>query len=174
MTATAHDEQSRAHAEPQIREMTLRDLDAVHELERLAFASIPESRLWKPWQLQGHVETFPEGQWVVELDGRIVASCTNLRTTYEKATAPHTWHGITGDGRLATHDPTGDVLYGTEIMVHPDARRRGIGRRLFERRFRFVVDHGMRAFVTGGRLPGYAEHAQTHTAWGYIQAVARE
>lgn len=162
-----------AQAAPALRPMRREDVDDVLRMERLAFAGIPEERLWTRDQVLAHVEVFPEGQWVVELEGRVVASCTNMRTSWERATRPHTWMEITGGGRLRTHEPEGDVLYGTEIMVHPDARRRGLGRLMFNRRFSYVVQNGLRAFVTGGRLPGYAEKAAAWTCQDYVRAVER-
>lgn len=165
--------QDRAQAITQgvVREMTSADVDAIMELEREAFHDIPEDRLWKRRQVAAHIERFPEGQWVVEQDGRIFGSCMNMRTTWERATAQHRWREITGDGMLSTHEPHGDTLYGTEIMVSPRARRMGIGRRLLERRVGYIVEHGMRAFVTGGRLPGYHEHVGRLVPQEYVDAV---
>lgn len=157
-----------------IRAMREDDLDAILEMERISFPGIPPDHQWKPDQVLAHVRRFPEAQWIAERDGRVVGSCMNMRTTWARATAPHTWHGITGGGRLREHVPDGDVLYGTEIMVHPDARRQGVGRRLFEHRFAFVVEHRLRAFVTGGRLPGYGAHAERYTCDQYVRRVAHD
>lgn len=163
----------RAAVVPRIRQMRLEDVEAILEMGRLAFADIPGERHWKPEQVEAHVRVFPEGQFVAEADGRIVGSCMNMLTSYSTAMRPHTWREITGRGSLKPHAPTGSVLYGTEVMVHPHARRMGIGRRLFNARFQFVRDNELRAFVTGGRLPGYAEKAEELTPWEYIQAVVR-
>lgn len=96
-----------------------------------------------------------------------------MLTSWERATTQHRWRDITGRGTLSTHEPAGDTLYGTEIMVHPEARRMGLGRRLFERRFRFVAENGLRAFVTGGRLPGYSGNAERMLPQEYVEAVTR-
>lgn len=159
------------HGRPVVRQMRADDVDAIMALAREAFAGIPDERLWKPEQLHAHLARFPEGQWVVERDGGVVASCTNMLTTWERATRQHRWTEITAGGTLATHDPHGDTLYGTEIMVSPKARRMGLGRRLYERRYRFVVEHGLRGFATGGRLPGYRAHVDRMTPHEYIEKV---
>lgn len=158
---------------PALRPMTLADVQTILDMERAAFPDIPDERLWKREQVAGHIERFPEGQWVVERSGVVLGSCMNLRTTWERATSHHSWHDITGGGRLTTHVPDGDVLYGTEIMVHPQARRMGIGRQLFNRRFGYVVERGLRAFVTGGRLPGYRAMIDRYKPWDYVEAVVR-
>lgn len=153
--------------------MTLRDVDAILAMEREAFPDIPDDRLWKHEQVAAHVQRFPEGQWVIERDGAILGSCMNMRTSWQKATSQHRWREITGDGMLTTHEPRGDTLYGTEIMVSPRARRMGLGRRLFEKRFAYVSEHGLRGFVTGGRLPGYCQHRGSLAPQEYIEAVTR-
>lgn len=142
-------------------------------LERACFPDSPPGTLWTREQLLAHLRRFPEGQFGMAHDGRLVGTCTNMLTQRSEALAPHTWHQITGNGLLTTHRPDGDVLYGTEIMVDPGARRMGIGRALFNRRFRFVVEHGLRAFVTGGRIPGYRDHADELTPQEYVDLVAR-
>lgn len=158
---------------PAVRAMTPADVEAVLEMERLAFPEMPNERLWTRAQVVAHLEVFPEGQWVAEKDGRVLGSCMNMLSSWARAAASHTWADITGGGLLRAHDPQGDVLYGTEIMVHPDARRQGVGRLLFGRRFSTVVERGLRAFVTGGRLPGYHQHAPRHKCRDYVAAVVR-
>ena len=154
-----------------LRLMRADDVDAIMALAREAFAGIPEDRLWKPEQILAHVERFPDGQWVVERRGEILGSATNLRTSWQKATTQHRWTEITGGGTLRTHDPEGDTLYGTEVMVSPRARKLGIGRRLLEARYRYVVDQGMRAFASGGRLPGFCEHRERMGPHEYLEKV---
>lgn len=162
-----------ARVDARLRPMRMTDVDGILAMEREAFPDIPEERLWLREQVEAHIRVFPEGQWVVERDGLLLGSCMNMRTSWERATAQHRWREITANGSLATHDPQGDTLYGTEIMVSPRARRMGLGRRLFEQRYRFVVDHGLRAFVTGGRLPGYGQHLDRLVPQEYIEAVQR-
>ena len=162
-----------ARLDARLRGMRLEDVDAILAMEREAFPDIPDERLWTRGQVEGHVRGFPEGQWVVEKDGRILGSCMNMLTRWERATSQHRWRDITGSGTISTHDPAGDTLYGTEIMVSPRARRMGLGRRMFERRFSFVVERGLRAFATGGRLPGYRAHKDRMLPQEYVEAVVR-
>lgn len=163
---------SHAHAPPiEYRLMRAEDIPEVIRLEAACFPSIPSDRYWAPDMLRAHVEKFPEGQFVASIDGRIVGSATSLRVGLVEALMPHTWRSIAGGGYLGTHDPRGLVLYGTEIMVHPDARRRGIARRLYRMRKDLVRRENMRAFVTGGRVPGYAKHADRLSAAEYVRSV---
>lgn len=156
-----------------IRNMTRDDIPEVQRLEATCFPTIPSDRYWKPEMLEAHVDIFAAGQFVAELDGRIVGSATDLRVPIEKALRPHTWREIAGNGYLTTHDPKGDVLYGTEVMVHPDARRRGIARSLYKHRKDLIRRENLRAFVTGGRIPGYGILSPTMSANDYVKSVVR-
>ncbi|MBU6248601.1 MAG: carbon-nitrogen hydrolase, partial [Xanthomonadaceae bacterium] len=55
---------------------------------------------------------FPEGQFVVEYEGRIVGCCATFRIDEATSLAPHTWAQITGGGMASRHKPDGDWLYG--------------------------------------------------------------
>jgi GNAT superfamily N-acetyltransferase len=151
--------------------MVLADVPRVLALGKASFPGFPPDRQWKPEQLEAHLRVFPEGQWVAEADGEVAGSCTNLRVRLEAALRQHRWSEITGGGLLTTHRPDGDALYGTEVMVHPAARRRGIAKRLYQARKDYVVRHGLRAFVSGGRIPGFEKYADQMPAQEYVARV---
>ena len=153
------------------RPMRLDDIPRVIELEADCFPGIPPDRYWKPDMLRAHIEKFPEGQFVAEVGGRVMGSATGFLVGLEKALRPHRWRDIAGGGYLSTHDPKGDVYYGTEIMVHPDARRRGISRQLYRLRMDLIRKRNLRAFVTGGRIPGYERVADRMSAADYVKLV---
>lgn len=155
------------------RRMRIADIQAVQKLEAASFPSIPLDKHWKPEMLRAHIKKFPEGQFVADLDGWIVGSSTSLRVPLDRALRHHRWTEITGGGYLATHDPEGDVIYGTEIMVHPEARRAGIAKKLYRMRKDLAKELNVRALVTGGRIPGYAKHADKMTAREYVRSVMK-
>lgn len=137
------------------RQADIPDLDA---LQRASYPTLSELLKWKPKHWESHIATFPDGQWVAEVDGMVVGLCANLRVPFEQATSQHTWKEITDNGLIAgTHDPRGDTLYGFEIMVHPDHRRRGIGKMLYEARFDYIRREELHCFCAMGRFPGYVK-----------------
>jgi hypothetical protein len=68
--------------------------------------------IWPPFFLQSHMNIFPEGQLIAEVDGRIVGSSSSLIVSLRPDYAEHTWYEITGQGLFTNHDPNGDSLYG--------------------------------------------------------------
>ncbi len=115
---------------------------------------------------------FPEGQFVVEYEGKVVGHCATFRIDEATALAPHTWEQITGGGMASRHKADGDWLYGMEVVVHPDFRRMRIGQRLYQARKRLCTDLKLRGIVFGGRIPGLAKNVQRYgDALTYVQAV---
>jgi ribosomal protein S18 acetylase RimI-like enzyme len=155
------------------RLMRASDIHGVQTLEAAAFPGIPPDKYWKDDMLKAHVKHFPEGQFIAEIEGWIIGSATSLRVPLARALVPHKWTEITGGGYLTTHDAKGDALYLTEIMVHPDARRSGVGKRLYKMRQDLARRLNVRALATGGRIPGYDKHAATMSAVDYVKTVLK-
>jgi len=126
---------------------------------------------WRPEHLANHQRLFPEGQFVAVEGPRIVGTSSTFITRSDVGFAPHTFRQITARGTFADHDPSGDTLYGAEIMVHPDCRRRGIGSSLYAARFALARRLGLRYFVAGGRLPGYASVRDEMSIDAYVRDV---
>jgi GNAT superfamily N-acetyltransferase len=59
------------------------------------------------------------------------------------------------------------------MAVHPDHRRRGIGRMLYGLRKDLVRRHGKRGILAGASLPGFASHKHAMSAAEYIDRVVR-
>lgn len=153
------------------RLMQRSDINAVQALEAAAFPGIPPDKYWKDDMLEAHLARFPEGQFVASIDGWVVGSATSLRVDLMDVLRPHSWVEATGGGYLRTHKPKGDAIYLTEIMVHPDVRRSGVGKRLYAMRKALARQLNVRALVTGGRIPGYDKYADKMTAVEYVRSV---
>ncbi len=156
-----------------VRQRHASDVPAIRALMQRAYPPPhgPEA-IWSEATLLAHLEVFPEGQWVaVESDGLVVGSSTSLRISSDLAMKPHTWSEITGRGRLSTHDPAGDVLYGVNIVVDPACQGLGYARLLYQARYRLAQALGCRWIVAGARIPGYHELAHQMTPEAYIGGV---
>jgi predicted amidohydrolase/GNAT superfamily N-acetyltransferase len=152
-----------------VREMTAEDIPGVIELQLRAFPGLSP---WKPEQLVRHLELFPEGQLVVsDADGHILGSASSLIIDWDDYAESANWVSITGHGSFDTHNPLGKTLYGADMGVAPEARQQGIGTLLYEARKELIRERGLKRLLTGGRIAGYANHAEQMTAKEYVADV---
>eukprot|EP00216_Chloropicon_sp_CCMP2111_P005841 CAMPEP_0198241692 /NCGR_PEP_ID=MMETSP1446-20131203/6450_1 /TAXON_ID=1461542 ORGANISM="Unidentified sp, Strain CCMP2111" /NCGR_SAMPLE_ID=MMETSP1446 /ASSEMBLY_ACC=CAM_ASM_001112 /LENGTH=254 /DNA_ID=CAMNT_0043924569 /DNA_START=38 /DNA_END=799 /DNA_ORIENTATION=+ len=85
----------------------------------------------------------------------------------------HTFNEITGGMFGTTHDPDGDVIYGVDISVHPQCRRMGIGRALYESRKSVAREMNCKGIVAGGLISGYHRHKDALGPEEYVARVVR-
>ncbi len=136
--------------------MAAGDIAAVVNLQKLAFPPpFSEDLHWDPEHLLGHVALFPEGQLVAEVDGAIVGSCSNTLISEERWQAHEGWYRTVGGPDLRCFDPAGSTLYGLDITVAPEYRRKGIGRSFYDRRFELVRSMSLVRYGTGCRAPDF-------------------
>ena len=126
---------------------------------------------WERSQIESQIQKFPEGQLVIEIDGKVAASSTSLMLSFDSNLEWHDWKKIADGGYIRNHDPKGDTLYGIEIMVHPDFRGMKLSRRLYDARKELCREKNLARIIIGGRIPGYHEHAETMKAREYVDAV---
>ena len=84
--------------------------------------------------VRGQINHFPQGQFVILVEDKVVGYCATFRIGEKLALRRHTWVEITGNGYASRHDPEGDWLYGMEVCVDPDYRGYRIGQRLYNER----------------------------------------
>lgn len=149
--------------------------DQLAEVERLAFPHAEPSELLSAEDLVAYSQTFPEGVFVA-LDGdRPVAMGAGIFLDFDFDHPQHTIVSISGEHQCGNHDPDGDWYYGTDISVHPDYRRRGIGGELYRLRKDLVARYDKRGIIAGGSLPGFSAHMGTLSIGEYVdQVVAGE
>ncbi len=144
--------------------------DDLAALELATFASTDPDDLYDAGDLRALADAFAEGCFV-GLDGdRPVAMGLGVRVEFDLDAPRHRITDIIAEGGTG-HDPNGSWYYGTDICVHPDYRRRGIGQHLYDLRKGVVRALGLRGIVAGGVIPGYAEHKHRLTPDEYIAEV---
>lgn len=137
----------------EIRQATTADIEGIAKLTAKVYEKLGGGYLVD--KIRGQINNYPEGHFVVTLNGTIVGYSASIIVKEKKALAPHTWHEITGDGYGATHDPDGDVLYGYETCVDPDIRGQRIGQRIYNARKRLVRYLRLKSIIFGGRIPNF-------------------
>lgn len=153
-----------------VRPWRAEDLPAIIAVQKAAYPDYEDEEQYGRRKFTLALSTFPEGQLLAELDGRIVAYATSLIVQLDED-LPYTYDEITGSGTFSSHTPGGDTLYGSDIAVHPDFQGRGVAQALWTGRRQLMSGYNLRRMVAYGRLLGYREHAGQLTAREYVDAV---
>ncbi|HUF29499.1 MAG TPA: GNAT family N-acetyltransferase [Gemmatimonadaceae bacterium] len=134
------------------------------------------SQPWNTEQLASHLEVFPGGQFVAveAATGVIVGMAASLIVLWDDYDVTDSWRDFTASGMFTNHDPeNGRTLYGAEVMVLPERRRLGIGRKLYAARRSLVERLGLLRIRAGARLRGYHSYADRLSAQDYVTRVQR-
>lgn len=152
-----------------IRNFLYSDFEDLKETMREAYPNIDDD--WQRSDIKAILKIFPEGQLCIEVNEKVVACAFSLIVDYKKYGDNHTYDQVTGNGKFTTHDSKGDVLYGIEVLVHPDYQGMRLGRRLYDARKEVCENLNLRAIVAGGRIPGYRKYAEELTPFQYVERV---
>lgn len=140
-------------------------------VELLCFPMAEPAALLSAEDLRAYAGVFPEGVFVA-MDGEDpVGMGAGIFLDFDFDHPQHTIAGITGDHQCGNHDPDGEWYYGTDITVHPDHRRRGIGKELYRLRKDLVRRYGKRGIIAGGSIPGFLHHKAHLEAGEYVERV---
>jgi len=154
----------------EIRPLTINDYRQLMEAMKASYKNWSGS-LWSPNAIDSLIEKFPEGQFVICSDQKIVGCALSIIVKYDDFGDNHTYAQITGKYSFTTHNTAGDVLYGVEVFIHPEQRGKRLGRRLYDARKELCEKLNLRAIVFGGRIPNYHKYADSMRPKEYIAKV---
>lgn len=142
-----------------VRQTKYEDAKAIQEIVSKTYpdvATYPESAL------HAHINHFPEGQIVVEYEGKIVGFCISFIISEKEVLVDHTWSEITGNCYASRHDSHGDILYGMDICVDSDYRGKKVGERLYNERRKLCQKLKLKGIVFGARIPGFSKKKKNY------------
>lgn len=146
--------------------------EALAELQRVVFPTLDPGERFGADHYRRHVEIFPEGQFVALTRADTpVAATTTLRLNLDLRCPQHRFPEFLGGLFLTAHDPRGEWLYGADVGVSPDWRRRGIARALYAARQFTAQRLGLRGQLTVGMLNGYGAVAGRMPAVDYYRRL---
>jgi GNAT superfamily N-acetyltransferase len=150
--------------------------DELASLQEACFPTLAAAERIRAEHYRAHVRVFPEGQHAVieTATGRVVAASTDFRTSVDFGHFQHRYLDAVGSNWLTTHQPAGEWLYGADVGVHPDFRRRGLATLLYGERQALCRRLGLRGHVEGAMPKGYHFFRDTMPIEAYVARVVRE
>lgn len=156
-----------------VRLWTEADIPALVRVHAETYGHIyDEKELYNARQYLMQLRAFPQGQFLAEIDGKIVGYATSLIVQLEDEDENYyRYVELSGGGTFSTHTPPGDTLYGADIAVHPDYRGQGVAGALYVARKRLVKKFNLRRMVAYGRIPGFVHYLDQLTPEEYVEKV---
>lgn len=156
-----------------VRPWTEDDIPNLVKVHAATYGHLYEKEeLYNARQYHMQLKAFPEGQFLAEVDGKVVGYATSLIVQLDDEDENYyRYVELSGGGTFSTHTPAGDTLYGADIAVHPDYRGQGVAGALYVARKKLVKSFNLRRMVAYGRIPGYEQFVDQYTPDEYVQKV---
>jgi GNAT superfamily N-acetyltransferase len=138
-----------------VRHMRHEDAPELELLQIIVFPTLSDDELIRAKHYLRHLQLFPEGQFVITDNGKVIGMTTTMRSTFDFNHYHHTFMETIAGGWLTNHNPDGDWLYGLDVGVHPAYRGKGLARHLYRARHAVAKQLGLRGQVTVGMMNGY-------------------
>lgn len=153
-----------------LRHLKYDDYYALKEASTEAYSGIG-GQFWSKSDLKKLLKIFPEGQICIEINNKVVACALSIIVDYKNIGYQHTYQEVTGNYTFSTHSLEGDVLYGIEVLVHPEHRDKRLGRRLYDARKELCEQLNLKSIIAGGRIPNYINYVDKINPRTYIEKV---
>ncbi|MRT93950.1 carbon-nitrogen hydrolase family protein [Ancylomarina sp. 16SWW S1-10-2] len=156
----------------ELRHLQYEDYYSLKNVSIKAYSGIG-GQFWSKDNLKNLLQLFPEGQICITSNGKVVACALSIIVDYNKIGENHTYKQVTGDYTFSTHTKTGDVLYGIEVLVHPEHRNKRLGRRLYDARKELCENLNLKSIIAGGRIPNYENYSDKLSPREYLENVRK-
>jgi GNAT superfamily N-acetyltransferase len=127
----------------------------LEELQKTVFPTLAADELIRAIHYLRHLELFPEGQFVITDQDRVIGMTTTMRTNFDFDNYHHTFKETIAGGWLSNHDPQGEWLYGLDMGILPEYRGKGLARILYRARQDTARQLGLKGQLTVGMMSGY-------------------
>ncbi len=159
------------HEKVIVRKSTFNDIDRLVGLSKIGF---PGMDPFEASHLESHLQIFPEGQYCIEYDKRVIGSCSTMILNFSDYSQEDNFKKITDDGYIRNHNPIGMNLYGVDVVIHPNYRDLKLGSKLYEVRRNLCKSMNLKSIIFGGRIPQYYQYSNQMAVEKYVSEVEKE
>ncbi|MEM7798695.1 MAG: GNAT family N-acetyltransferase, partial [Chloroflexota bacterium] len=157
--------------EIEIKNIETKHAQTLRELQLICFPSTDPDELFFEKDLIDYAEVFPEGNFVAVAGERVIGLGAGGFYTIDFDDLTHSMHIPMHNSIGKWHSVEGEYYYGTDISVHPEYRRYGIGTKLYQARKEIVKKYNKRGIIAGGFIPGFANHKDKIDVSTYVEQV---
>ena len=150
-----------------VRQAKLSDVPRLLEIDAEIW---PDFRATRE-MFESRIETFPQGQFVVVVDGLVVGSAYSELIDYSVwSDKRFTWQEITNNGTIRqTHVVNGDSFYGVGMAVAKNFQGSVASELLTKSAVKLVITRNIRQILLGARIPSYHKYADRFLVEDYIK-----
>ena len=149
-----------------VRQAQFEDIEGILNVEEEVW---PEGLRATKEQFLSRIETFPEGNFLAQINGTIVGVVATEIVDYDLNNPTLSWNEITDNGSIKrTHNPNGNTLYGVDLSVSPFGGN--ASRLLMEQIGKLAIRHNLKCGILGARIPRYHKFADKMTVDDYVNA----
>ncbi|MFV5688222.1 GNAT family N-acetyltransferase [Flavobacterium sp. ZT3R25] len=156
-----------------IRNATQDDGIEMEYVQLQCYPTLHQSELLDRNHFANHIKIFPEGQIIVEKDGKIVASASTFRCNFPVHYS--TFLEETDNLWLTNVQiPDGDWMYGIDMGVLPEYRGLGLSKELYKARHEVCKNLGIKGQIIAGMTIGYGKVKDKMTIAEYCEALEKK
>lgn len=156
-----------------IRNAILDDVIEMEYVQSECYPTLHKSEILDRNHFANHIKIFPEGQIVVEKEGKIVASASTFRCNFPEHDS--TFLEETDNLWLTNVQiPDGDWMYGIDMGVLPEYRGLGLSKELYKARHEVCKILGIKGQIIAGMTIGYGKVKDKMTIAEYCEALEKK
>jgi GNAT superfamily N-acetyltransferase len=153
-----------------VRTATPADAIQMEYVQAKCYPTLHISEIMTREHFANHIKVFPEGQIVVEENGKIVGAASTFRCDFPDHDS--TFLEETDNLWITNVQiPDGDWMYGIDMGVLPEYRGLGLSTEMYKARMEVCKKLGLKGQIIAGMTIGYGKHKDKMTIEEYCYAL---
>lgn len=153
-----------------IRTASLKDAVQMEFVQAQCYPTLHESEILDRNHFLNHIKVFPEGQIVIEKEGKIIASASTFICNFPEHDS--TFLEETDNLWITNVQiPDGDWMYGIDMGVLPEYRGLGLSTEMYKARTEVCRKLGLKGQIIAGMTIGYGKVKDKMTIEEYCHAL---